>query len=211
MTKELTDDELLYASEEDWAFYLKAIDGLPTREGFKGNFMDKDNVEIPHGSGPHILRHFRDALEITKQHSVLEIGFNCGHGAAMLLELGASVDSIDVSDKWETKYAALYLESIHARFNYWDRKDFPMPFQKYGLVFIDGAHDEDSIVADIELAARLEMPYLLFDDWYVRYGETQRAVAKFPELELVKDMNNIRLYKVNYDNGTKNRSNKESH
>lgn len=196
---ELPDEALLYASEEDWTFYWKAIEGLPTREGFKGNFMDKDNVEIPYSSGPHVLRYFREALAITKQHSILEIGFNLGHGAAMLLELDARVDSIDVSEKWETKYSALYLKFMHEpRFAYWNRSEFPMPYGKYGLVFIDGAHDEENIIKDIELAARLEIPYLLLDDWYPKYGETQKAVAKFPELELVKDMNNLRLYKVNY-------------
>lgn len=196
MNSELTDEELLYASEEDWAFYKNAIEGLPTREGFKGNFMDKDNVEIPYGSGPHILKHFRRAYEITKQHSILEIGFNIGSGSAMLLELGFSVDSIDISEKWETKYAALFLENkFGSRFNYWNRKDFPKPYTKYGLVFIDGAHDEASIIEDIKLSKELDIPYLLLDDWYSKYGETQQAVAKFPELELVEDMNNLRLYK----------------
>ena len=152
---ELTDQELLYASDEDWAFYIEAIKGLPTREGFKGNFLDKDNIEIPYGSGPHILRHFREVFEIVPKPYMLEIGFNIGTGAAMLLELGAHVDSIDISEKWETKYAALYLASIHGRFKYWNRKDFPEPYGKYELVFIDAAHDETSIIADIELAKKL--------------------------------------------------------
>lgn len=197
---ELTDEELLYASEEDWAFYREAIDGLPTREGFKGNFMDKDNVEIPHSSGPHILKYFRETIELTKSRFVLEIGFNIGHGAAMLLDLDMQVTSIDVSEKWETKYAAMYLELYGDGFTYENRGDFEKAKShlKYDFAFIDGAHDEDSIVADIKLAARLGIPYLLLDDWYPRYGETQKAVAKFPELELVKDMHNLRLYKVNY-------------
>ncbi len=198
---ELTDEELLYASEEDWAFYKEAIDGLPTREGFKGNYLDKDNIEIPYGSGPHIVKHFRDAIEIVKPNCILEIGFNLGHGAALLLALNKSVDSIDISHKWETKYAALYLENKYpdGEFRYWDRVEYPDSPFIYQLAFIDGAHDEVNIMEDIRLCMKLRIQYLLFDDWYPRYGETQKAVAQFPELELVKDMNNLRLYKVNYD------------
>jgi hypothetical protein len=201
MLTELTDEELLYASEEDIAFYEKAIKALPTRKGFRGDFRDRDGVEIPYSSGPHILKHFREVLELIKVYHVLEIGFNIGYGSAMLLELGLSVDSIDVSEKFETKYAAFFLGNMYqSRFHYWDRSDFPEPYGKYELVFIDGAHDEKSITEDILLVKRLEAAYILFDDWYPRYGETQIAVAKFHELELVKDMNNLRLYKVNYDN-----------
>lgn len=196
---ELTDEELLYASDEDWAFYRKAIEGLPTREGFKGNFMDKDNIEIPYGSGPHILRHFRDALEITGATQVLEIGFNYGHGAAMLLKLGVPfLYSIDISEKWETKYASLHLKDKAIGFRYSERKNMAQPYGYFQLAFIDGAHDEESIVEDILMCRYMDIRYLLFDDWYPRYGETQKAVARFPELELVKDMNNLRLYKINY-------------
>lgn len=196
---ELTDQELLYASEEDWAFYNEAIEGLPTREGFKGNFLDKDNIELPYGSGPHILKYFREALEITKARCVLEVGFNVGHGAAMLLQLGAMVDSIDISEKWETKYAALYLEvKTQGNFRYYNRSELNTPYYFHGcheLIFIDGAHDEGSIVEDIRMAKRYGIPYLLFDDFYPRYGETQKAIAQFPELELIKDMNNLMLFK----------------
>lgn len=196
---ELTDEALLYASEEDWAFYREAVAGLPTREGFKGNYLDKDDVEIPHGSGPHILRHFREALQITNPGRVLEIGFNFGHGSAMLLKLGVNVLSVDISHKWETLFAALLLEKrSRGCFSYYNREHLSSIKTHIGMAFIDGAHDQMSVFGDICTCKDMEIPYLLFDDWYSRYGETQKAVALFPELELVKDMNNLRLYKVNY-------------
>lgn len=196
---ELTEEELKYASEEDWDFYRAAIEGLPTREGFKGNFMDKDNMEIPYGSGPHILKHFREAIDIIDPKRVLEIGFNFGHGAAMLLRLGVVVHSIDISEKWETKYAGLFLEKRYAgKFLYSNRSNMATPYRYYHMAFIDGAHDDGSVFEDIVLCEKMGIPHILFDDWYPRYGETQKAVAQFPELELVKDMNNLRLYKVNY-------------
>lgn len=197
---ELTHEELLYASEEDIKYYQEAIAGLPTREGFKGNYLDKDNIEIPYGSQAHILSYFIDALVLTGASRVLEIGFNCGHGAAMLLKLGVRyLYSIDISDKWETKYAALYLENKYPNgFRYSSRSAMAKPYAYFHMAFIDGAHDEESIFEDIVMCQGMKIPYLLFDDWYPRYGETQKAVAQFPELELVKDMNNLRLYKVNY-------------
>jgi hypothetical protein len=198
---ELTHEELLYASEEDLAFYREATIGLPTREGFKGNFLDKDNIEIPFGSQAHILKHFRQTLEITNAHRVLEIGFNCGHGAAMLLKLGVDrLTSIDISEKWETKYASmlLALKYPYPKFSYSIRWNMAKPYAYYELAFIDGAHDEESVFEDIVMCQEMKIPYLLFDDWYTRYGETQKAVQQFNELELVKDMNNLRLYKITY-------------
>jgi len=201
--QELTDEELLYASPEDWALYIDIIQGLPTREGKNGDHLDKFGVEIPYHSGPHILKHFRDVIEIVNPDRILEIGFNMGHSAAMWLHLSeAHVDSIDISKKDETIEAAGFLEKKYGkpvvRFEYFNRDLFWDGFKYYDLCFIDGAHDEQNIVNDINLCSYLKVPYLLFDDWYPRYGETQKAVVHFPELELVKDMNNLRLYKFNY-------------
>lgn len=140
---ELTDEQLLYASEEDWAFYNDAIRGLPTREGFKGNFMDKDNIEIPYGSGPNILKHFKEVFSIISPDRILEIGFNLGHGSAILLKLGATVNSIDISHKWETIYAAMFLmHNYRDKFFYSHRSHMAKPYGYYKMAFIDGAHDE---------------------------------------------------------------------
>lgn len=200
---ELTDQELMQATDEEIEFYNKCIEGLPPLKGFRGDFLDKDGIQIPFGSGPHIVKHFKEAIEIVNPISgILEIGFNIGYGSALLLELSdVPVWSCDISEKWETKYAELFLRNKYEiGFTYWQRKYMKDEnlINEFDLVFIDGAHDEKSIIEDIELAKFLEIPYLLFDDWYPRFGETQKAVVKFPELELVKDMSNLRLYKVNY-------------
>lgn len=200
--RELTDEELLYASEEDWAFYNERIlPGLPTMAGANGDGKDKFGEYIPYHSGPHILRHFRDTIEIVKPNTILEIGFNMGHSASMWLNLcDASIVSIDVSRKDETQQASVVLYQKFAgrfAFQFREEKIFDL---SYDMCFVDGAHDEENITNDIELCKSMKIPFLLFDDWYPRYGETQKAVAKFPELELVKDMNNLRLYKVNYEN-----------
>lgn len=208
-TAELTDEELLYASEEDWAFYNKIIEGLPTMAGKNNDGLDKFGVPIPYHSGPHILRHFRDTIEIVKPKRIFEIGFNMGHSATMWLSLfSGSVISCDVSQKDETFHGANTVwYRFKDRFIFEWREDitgewidglkntYLLPFD---LAFIDGAHDDENITNDILLCKKLNIPYLLFDDWYERFGATKVSVAKFPELELVKDMNNLRLYKVNY-------------
>ncbi len=197
---ELPDEVLLYASPEDWAFYINIIQGLPTREGKNGDNLDKFGQPIPYHSGPHILRHFRETIEIVKPKSILEIGFNMGHSAMMWLNLcDANLHSIDISEKDETLEGAIFVYNKYSdRFGF-EYRHKKFTYNEYDLAFIDGAHDEVNITKDIELCKDLGVDYLLFDDWYPRYGETQKAVAKFPELELVKDMNNLRLYKVNYD------------
>ena len=212
MSQELTDEELLYASEEDWAFYNKCIEGLPTREGKNGNFWDKNGSEIPWGSGPHIIKHFREVTKIVNPKEILEIGLCLGAGASMWLNISeANVYSIDISDRDETIEAGeMLMHKFPTRFRYYigDSKAYAQenlrPFSnvyipgQFDLCWLDGSHDETSIVFDIEVCKTFKVPYILFDDWYPRYGETQKAVAKFPELELVKDMNNLQLFKVNY-------------
>lgn len=212
MNGELSDEELLYASEEDWAFYNECVKGLPTMSGFNGDGKDKNGEYIPYGSGPHIIRWFKEALEIVKPESILEIGLCCGHGSAMLLNLSeARLWSIDISDREETiSAAALLWERFPEKFRFSisNSIDFVksiLPIYKtvvsgpyFDLCWLDGAHDLESITKDIHSCIKLNIPYILFDDYYKRYGDTKDAIAKFPELELVKDMNNLRLYKVNY-------------
>lgn len=198
MNQELTEEELLYASEEDWTFYKEIADLLPSMAGKNNDGLDKFGEPIPYHSGPHILKHFRETIEIVKPKKILEIGFNMGHSSMMWLKLSsASVVSFDVSEKQETFEGATAVYDKYAlRFDYLDRK-YPHthPLEGFDLCFIDGAHDEENIIKDIEWTKQLRIPYVLFDDWYPRYGETQKAVARFPELELVKDMNNLMLFK----------------
>jgi hypothetical protein len=205
---ELTHEELTHASEEDVALFNKCIEGLPTREGLNGDGLDYMGVPIPYGSGPYLIKHIKETIELTGCARVLEIGFNLGWGSALWINLikdehSKYVCSVDISDKDETLMAANFLEHKYGpRFDFihCDSKRvwYLLAGRYYDLCFIDGAHDEESVHNDIQLAIDLRIPYILFDDWYPRYGETQKAVALFRELELVKDMNNLRLYKVNY-------------
>lgn len=202
---ELTDEELMYASEEDWTYFNKCIDGLPEISGKGGVVLNKFREPIPYGSGPHILKLFKEAIGIVNPKAILEIGFNVGYGSSMLLNICDSyVLSLDIRQSPEVIDAYGHLKSV---FN--DRFDFgwrplistrmKLESKQFDLCFIDGGHEEADVTADIELCKLYKIPYLLFDDIYSRFGPgVLPAIAKFPELELVKDMNNLRLYKVNY-------------
>lgn len=200
---ELTDEELNYASEEDKALFNKIIEGLPTMSGKNGDGLDKFGIPIPYHSGAHILRHFRDTVELVRPKKIVELGFNMGHSAAMLLSLcDARLHSFDISVKDETLDAARILEKkFHPRFTFWlcDTKQLYLTDMDIDLAFIDAGHDEDSVTNDIEVVKRVGVKYLLFDDIYPRFGPgVLPAITKFPELELVKDMNNLRLYYNQY-------------
>lgn len=196
---ELTDEELLVATDEDWAFYKKVIEGLPTMAGKNNDGKDKNGEYVPYGSGPHIARHFKTALEIAQPKYILEIGLCCGHGSAMLLNLcNASVFSLDISDRDETVDAGLMLQERYPnRFNflitpngYEYIKDIP-----FGMCWLDGAHDEESVTKDIHMCKDLKIPYILADDWFPRFGPgVEPSFAKFPEYKMIKDMDNIKLF-----------------
>jgi hypothetical protein len=202
---ELTDEELYYASEEDKVFFEKCVEGLPTRKGLKGDYTDKYGIEIPYGSEAHIVKYFRDAIETVKPESILEIGLNLGYGSAMLLELFKGfIFSADISDRGESFEAGKFLQMKYPhRFAFTlkgvrSSMSFLNQF-KWDMIFIDGGHEEPDVIVDIEFAKEMKIPYLLFDDVYPRFGPgVLPAIEKFPELELVKDMHNLRLYKFNF-------------
>lgn len=205
---ELSDSELLYASPEDWDFYNKCIEGLPMISDKDGVRLGKDGEPVPYGSGPHNLKWFKQAIEIAQCSRILEIGLNVGYSAAMMYNLlpeefkGVNhITSIDISDRHETFTAArILLEKYGPHFDFIhsdSKKVYPfIEGRYYDMCFVDGGHEEPDVTGDIELCKQLKIPYLLFDDIMPRFGPgVVPAIEKFHELELVKDMNNLRLYK----------------
>lgn len=198
----MTDEELMYASPEEWDFYNKCIEGLPKREGFNNNFWDKNGKEIPYGSSPHIAKFFRQTIDIVKPKSILEIGTCLGAGSSMWLNMcDAKVISVDISDREETLEAARILsERFGDRFQFFLRRDnMPIaPFEPgyFDLVWLDGGHDEIDVTKDLEWCLKLGIPYVLGDDFLIRFGPgVEISFNKFPELEMIKDMYNLKLFK----------------
>lgn len=193
-------DELMYSSPEDQAFYLKCVEGLPTLAGLNGTGKDADGIPLPYGVGPHSVRCFREVVEIAKPSAMFEIGFNMGWSAALWLELtGAIVHSCDISQKAETIRAAQVLtQKYQGRFHYYNRNElnnsaFPAGWD---MIFIDGGHLLEDVKEDIQFCLNWHTPYLVFDDIMPEFGQVQEAIDSFGnKLELIKVMGNIALYK----------------
>ena len=196
----MTKEELMYASPEDQAFYLKCVRGLPIiPEGGLGL-----NVEpLPYGLGPHSVRCLREVVKIVNPKRMFEIGFNMGWSASMWLELSESLlNSCDISKKEETIQAAKILTDRYGdRFCYMDARSFDMDSDfdaDYDLIFIDGGHLIDDVKKDIRTSFNWHIKYLVFDDILPEFGQVQEAIDLFGEqLSLVKEMGNIALYKNN--------------
>ena len=203
----MTEQELMYASDEDIAFFHKCTAGLPGVEGFSGTGFDANGERIPYGVGPHSVRCFREIVDIVKPKSILEIGFNLGYSCSIWLNLtnGAKVLSVDISDKAETLKAGEILnEKFFSRFSFiicdsaklMEEWGITLEKQKFDLTFIDGGHLEHHVMADIKLALDLKIKWLAFDDILSQFGPgVLPAIAKHSQLEEVKTLGNIALYK----------------
>ncbi|HTJ52648.1 MAG TPA: class I SAM-dependent methyltransferase [Cyclobacteriaceae bacterium] len=203
----MTEQELMYASEEDIAFFHKCTIGLPSAAGFSGTGFDASGNRIPFGCGPHSVRCLREIVDFVKPSGIIEVGLNCGWSSSMWLELApnAKVLSIDISDKAETMEAgSILLHRYSPRFEFMIC-DSAKAFEKWpstlesvnaDLIFIDGGHLEHHVMADIKLALDLKIKWLAFDDILEQFGPgVLPAIAKYPELEEVKTLGNIALYK----------------
>lgn len=193
-------DDLMYASKEDQEFYLKCVEGLPMINGFSMNGRDSNGVPMCYGTGSHSVRCLREFIEYVKPTSIIEIGLNCGYGSAMMLNLcDAEVLSVDISDRAETLRAGNLLHERYGdRFHYvicdsgeLTKKEYWILNKKFSMAFVDGAHDESSVVKDIALCMTLGIKYLMMDDWLPQFGEVQEAVKHFPKLKVVKVLGNI--------------------
>jgi len=138
----------------------------------------------PFHSGPHSIRQMRGALHLVGRDNgffnVLETGFCLGHSARIFLGLGVdTVTSIDNSQRQQTKAAAAILQSTHKdafEFIYGDAIKDPEPIflhlkgRRFDLMFVDGNHNLDGVVADIALGLKLKVIHFLFDDFYPHWG-----------------------------------------
>lgn len=204
-TKMMTEQQLMYASDEDKEFFYKCIKGLPDKNGMDGSGFDKFGLEIPFSCGPHSVKCLREIVEIVKPKAIFEIGFNHGHSASLWLELSpeANLTSCDISLKDETIVAARMMkERYGARFEYFNRKTKlffeAIHYLEFQLAFIDGGHEKKDVIKDINFCLALDIPYISFDDFLPQFGQVQDAIALFPEELIQINVNgNIALYKNN--------------
>lgn len=117
----------------------------------------------------------QDIYNKHKIKSILEIGFNIGYSASMWLEFDvdkkSTLTSVDIGIHKDTVKAAEAVKNLHG-----DRFEFILCDSKkvknqlkdrlFDLAFIDGDHSAVGVHADIQLCMILQIPLLLFDDYW---------------------------------------------
>lgn len=167
-------------SPDDLAIFARAAANLPL------------TGRCPYGSRAHNLQVFRLARQISGAQSILEIGFNRGYGAALWLELGCSIVSMDLTKNPE---GAFELDVFYGhKFNYVARSsESLLGCKDFDLAFIDGDHELSSVKKDIDLCKSLEIPWMLFDDFDPIHGPGVQPAIIDSGLKMVALIGNMAL------------------
>ena len=127
----------------------------------------------------------QDIYNQHKVESILEIGFNIGYSASMWLEFDpdkkSTLTSVDIGIHADTVNAAEAVKNLHG-----DRFSFILSNSKkvknqlqgqlFDLAFIDGDHSDVGVASDIRLCIDLQIPLLLFDDYWT--DQDQNGIRK---------------------------------
>lgn len=168
-------DGCLKASKEDVALFEMWTSHLPERK-----------EATPYHSGAHSIKYFRAAIETALNGeelydmNVLEIGFCLGHSAEIFYGIGVnSVFSIENSDRPQTLEAAQLVSALHHTFVL-SKPGFRehLTGKSFDLGFIDGDHSSDAIRSDVALMRELRVPWVLFDDFWPHWGDTQQVMKE---------------------------------
>jgi predicted O-methyltransferase YrrM len=165
-------------------------------------------LEVMPGLGPHSLPAIREAMDIVRPASILEIGFGAGASASMFLRLSPSVivHSVDLTNRSSVLIAAAQMTTRwHGRF--WlvwgdstgdlvrtTLQDVAVNEWPFDMAFIDGGHDLETVLADLATAKAMGINHVLMDDWWPCLGPgVRRAVEAQDDLRLVRQWGNIVL------------------
>lgn len=155
-----------------------APEGFPWSEPF----MDGEGNLVPYSCGPHSIGGFDVWRRLEQPLHVLEIGFNRGFSAAIMLGIHiekvtscearrsdqVSNDAKAVSDAYPHRFQLINEPS----------GSFVIP-ASCDAAFIDGQHDFDSIVRDIQFCRQSgKIRTFLFDDIFPIHGDTMEAIKE---------------------------------
>lgn len=143
-------------------------------------FLPVRTEDMPYHSGPHSLKHFRRMVEMVKPKRVLEIGFNLGHSACMMFELGVDqICSLEISNNPKVSEAINAVSSRYGKRFRWlkgsSRELFVIHVGSpteidFDTIFIDGCHDREWVETDIDLGLRLGIRHFFMDDFNPHHG-----------------------------------------
>ena len=150
-----------------------------------------------------------------KVKSILEIGFNIGYSASMWLEFDpdkkSTLTSVDIGIHKDTEAAASAVKNLHGdRFSFIlsDSKKVKQQLegQLFDLAFVDGDHSDIGVASDIRLCLDLQIPLLLFDDYWTELDQNgvrkvctqfvdERKLSLLEVYNLDSDQPKIALYR----------------
>lgn len=152
---------------------------------FDAEYTNKSNITdaFPHEIPGWLTQTEGKALaELSQGKRVLEIGSYCGRSTVCIGRVAESVTCVDYFDGRCTPNPQDTSEHFDKNIERYEitgkvAKCHPealIPMPAYDLAFIDGAHDRDSVVADIEKALQVLKPdgLLAFHDYRCRPGES---------------------------------------
>ena len=139
--------------------------------------------------------------------SILEIGFNIGYSASMWLEFDvdkkSTLTSVDIGIHKDTVKAAEAVKNLHG-----DRFEFILCDSKkvknqlkdrlFDLAFIDGDHSAVGVHSDIQLCMILQIPLLLFDDYWSQ-GDTNPIRVVWEQFVKSKKLSLVKVYDLDVE------------
>lgn len=163
----------------------------------------------------------KDVVSISSPKRILEIGTHLGHSACLWLSFSeAELTSVDICTNWvEWEYGyenwgspkangGGLKESVACLKKYFgDRFKFvkgdstsldvfeQIKDSHYDLIFIDGNHDYSYVMKDIETAFKLNIPFILLDDYFDNVDGDERVLAAknsgLTPMKVYKDIHNV--------------------
>ncbi len=135
------------------------------------------NIEPPTTDSNHMSKRANLSTLAARHCSMMEIGLNGGHAAAICLASNPSLHfySVDIVGHQYTRVAVQFLKSrFHRRFHFWEgdsREVLPriaveFPNLKFDLLHVDGGHGASLAYTDISNSLRMAAhdAELVFDD-----------------------------------------------
>ena len=114
---------------------------------------------------------FKTIYDKIQPKRILEIGFNAGHSAYMVLEMLPEVTyrSVDICFWGYTYPNAQKLEEMYGnRFAFMkadSKRLIASTLKNFDAIFIDGDHSVNGLSSDLRLANDAEIPWILVDDY----------------------------------------------
>lgn len=142
---------------------------------------------------------FAEVMEIANPSTMLEIGFNAGNASLIFLTIDPELilDSVDIVMNEKSAYF-LWCKFPSFRIHDLDSKliepNVNSLYEQYDLIFIDGDHTYEGVIADIESSLKFKPKYLLFDD--VRHP-SHGYIEEIINVTYAEKMEMVKLWEFN--------------